>query len=338
SITEDLINNQIDLDYLDPYYLGNADFDRGSIRTGHGSYSIIILPPLTTIGTGTLIKIAEFFRKGGKVIAVRELPSASPENGREDAEIKKMVHEIFGILPEDAGALQKRYISNKNDEGGLAFFIKEDTGLIPEIIAGLMERDVIVEDTKDFYCIHKQKQHLDVYFLVNHAPEPRTLDISFKQNKVPQKWDPLTGEVTQVSDYTIGRDRVKTRLFFDAYQAYFIVFGGDTQSFKKHEIPSKALGPVVLNNRWYFTTKEHREGEGGLGSWTEKGLLSYSGSGVYTTSFDIPQNIINKMLYLDLGRVYHIAEVWINDKRVGVKLWRPYTLILPDISEKTITG
>ena len=42
----------------------------------------------------------------------------------------------------------------------------------------------------------------------------------------------------------------------------------------------------------------------------------------YTTEFEV--NTVSNPTRLDLGRVAHLAEVWINGQNVGARLWAPY--------------
>ena len=61
-----------------------------------------------------------------------------------------------------------------------------------------------------------------------------------------------------------------------------------------------------------------------LGSWHEKGLQTYSGMGVYSRELDLPADLIGKPLALDLGEVRGTAEVKVNGRPAGVRIWKPY--------------
>jgi Glycosyl hydrolase 2 galactose-binding domain-like len=61
-----------------------------------------------------------------------------------------------------------------------------------------------------------------------------------------------------------------------------------------------------------------------LGSWTWTGLSSFSGEASYEKSFRLEPNLEGKRIELDLGRVGVTAEVWVNGKRVGERVWEPY--------------
>jgi hypothetical protein len=60
-----------------------------------------------------------------------------------------------------------------------------------------------------------------------------------------------------------------------------------------------------------------------LGSWLDFGLKRFTGFVDYETKINIPNNVSS--LTLELGKVLHMAEVWVNDKKVGERLWPPFT-------------
>jgi len=65
----------------------------------------------------------------------------------------------------------------------------------------------------------------------------------------------------------------------------------------------------------------------GLMSWTEHendGVKYYSGAGFYIKTLNVPENWLNcgRRVYLDLGEVHEVAEVFVNDKSAGI-LWAP---------------
>lgn len=60
-----------------------------------------------------------------------------------------------------------------------------------------------------------------------------------------------------------------------------------------------------------------------LQSWLDWGLDQFSGYVDYSTTFNYDGKTTHKIV-LDLGKVSHMAEVWLNDKNVGARLWAPF--------------
>jgi hypothetical protein len=103
---------------------------------------------------------------------------------------------------------------------------------------------------------------------------------------------------------------------------------GKAVIFEIINIPS----PIKLSGSWdvYFPT-----GWGApvaavfpeLISWAshkEDGIKYFSGIATYRKEFDLPGDILNSdnLLYLDLGKVKMIADVFLNDNHLGI-LWKP---------------
>ncbi len=60
-----------------------------------------------------------------------------------------------------------------------------------------------------------------------------------------------------------------------------------------------------------------------LCSWIDMGLRRFTGFVDYETSFNVAEK--DSILQIDLGKVLHMAEVWVNDEKVGERLWPPFT-------------
>jgi hypothetical protein len=66
-----------------------------------------------------------------------------------------------------------------------------------------------------------------------------------------------------------------------------------------------------------------------LKSWRELAdLRNYSGTSSYRISFNVTSEMLSDglLVELDLGRVYEVGEVWLNDKRIGVSWYPPYRI------------
>jgi hypothetical protein len=62
-----------------------------------------------------------------------------------------------------------------------------------------------------------------------------------------------------------------------------------------------------------------------LHSWTDDPKLAwFSGTALYETKFHLPESASRQKLVLDLGAVGVAAEVWVNGKQAGQRVWRPF--------------
>lgn len=104
---------------------------------------------------------------------------------------------------------------------------------------------------------------------------------------------------------------------------------------KSHEI--KGEWEVSFSDNWGAPSNETFPE---LVSWTEsenEGIRYFSGTGTYKKSFDFDwTDTENKKIYLDLGDVQKIAEVWLNGERLGITWAKPHRFDVTEIiqSEK----
>jgi alpha-L-rhamnosidase/Glycosyl hydrolases family 2, sugar binding domain len=61
-----------------------------------------------------------------------------------------------------------------------------------------------------------------------------------------------------------------------------------------------------------------------LGSWTRTGLTYFSGSAIYERDFQLNSDLLGKQIFIDLGQVGVVAEIWMNGQHVTDRLWEPF--------------
>ncbi|MHB9022773.1 MAG: glycosyl hydrolase [Armatimonadota bacterium] len=65
-----------------------------------------------------------------------------------------------------------------------------------------------------------------------------------------------------------------------------------------------------------------------LESWTRWGLWWYTGRALYTRKITVPE--CTGRLYLNLGEVRECAEIWVNGRLAGSRIWPPYRVDITD--------
>lgn len=89
------------------------------------SFRVIVLPGTEVIRLSNLYKLAEFFDKGGKIIATGSLPTMAfeyDETGENDREVHRLIDHIFGQEANSPDILRAQYY-HKNDNGGEAYVV-----------------------------------------------------------------------------------------------------------------------------------------------------------------------------------------------------------------------
>jgi len=123
------------------------------------------------------------------------------------------------------------------------------------------------------------------------------------------------------------------------YESLFLVFSeallGTYPSYNRL-IATRTNGRVLkIENSWQVSLAEARhypyfEPEPEIsapGNIAVPDILpEYSGTIRYETTFTVDQSVLQERIVLELGAVYEIAEVWLNDVHIGVRICPPYEL------------
>ncbi|RDV27374.1 glycoside hydrolase [Alteromonas aestuariivivens] len=208
---------------------------------------------------------------------------------------------------------------------------------LPEAFAALgIQPDVTVSGTENrFIWRHHYLNNgdLDVYFVSNleHQKADVTLDLRVS-GKIPELWDPMTGQRLRITDYAEHSGRTQINLTFEQAQSFFLVFANQpttqqTLSTEKLALVQSVTSPwrvefikgaqqpepITLNN--LIDLKDHSTDD----------VKFFSGTARYQTEFSFTGKTDGKDTYwLDLGEAHQFARVTLNGHDLGVKMWAPY--------------
>lgn len=124
-VSEKLSTCGLDYDYLDYQSLQQAEVEGGELHVSDESYKVLILVNMKAMHYETLLKVYDFYKNGGVVMAVGELPQATSRIGKNDARVNAMVKEMFGgkgvyeieALPNQIGSLITPDFKTQSGEG-----------------------------------------------------------------------------------------------------------------------------------------------------------------------------------------------------------------------------
>jgi hypothetical protein len=287
------------------------------------SYRLLVLPPLETMRPALLQKISELVHAGGAILG--EPPSRSPslENYPQcDEQVRKLAGEVWrGIDGKTvtAGHYGKGFVFRGTD----AATVLNALSTSPDI-DGIGERASLGKG-EGFAWIHRRTENVDVYFLANQSDEQKLLSLSFRvSDGVPELWDPVTGEMRALPQFTREAGRIQVPLEFSPRQSYLIAFR------KTGAVPAGSVNfpkfesVLNLNSAWEVTFDPKWGGPGQvtfdqLTDWTKNaddGIKYYSGTAVYRYRFnsDLP---VGGRFFLNLGSYNTIARVKLNGRDLG---------------------
>ncbi|TWT97631.1 F5/8 type C domain protein [Botrimarina colliarenosi] len=188
---------------------------------------------------------------------------------------------------------------------------------------------------------HRRTDDSDIYFVVNRAVEPVTAECRFRvAGRVPEIWDPLTGQTTSARTFKIDKLATRVPLSLSPEQAVFVVFRGPpTEKSSGDEGPNlpapEAVAPVEVAWSVHFDPAHGGPNEAvvmaELRDWTlsdDSTVRFYSGSALYEADWELSAadlaDLNGRRSWLDLGSVKNLASVRLNGHECGVAWTPPY--------------
>jgi hypothetical protein len=217
-----LSSHHWDYNIADDDYLERARVEGNELVIGPQRFRAIVLPPITTLSRITLRKLEEFHQAGGIIVGIRLLPTASPEVGGNDSEIKAGVASIFGREARDQ---QSPGGDKAAAKAGRSFYINDSVDALIAVLDAQVPKDlqVVYGPAEHLFFEHRQKLNTDYYWVVNDTDRKRVNQIHFAANGIPEKWNTLNGAREPLFNVnkTSGID---VRLNFDSWDAFYVVF------------------------------------------------------------------------------------------------------------------
>jgi len=299
------------------------------VLPGGVSYALLVFPDEPIVTLPVLIKLQQLLEAGARVLAPPPAGfSGRPLGPAQREEADRIIEALWGSFG-GHGPYGK-----KVGEGYLSWGREMETELEAMRLAPDFAYSASVKPHVNF--IHRKWGNVDYYFVANPEDVAKAGEYVFRvTGRTPQWWNPVTGKIHAIEDYRDDGARTAIAMNLGPSESRLIVFGAsatpDGMPLKNVENPRES--PAKLKNDWSI---QFVDGYGApasievedLKSWTEfddPGIRYYPGTARYRNEFHVsPELLETEMLWLDLGEVHQIAEVWINGRKVD-NLWRsPY--------------
>jgi hypothetical protein len=208
---------------------------------------------------------------------------------------------------------------------------------------GLDRQLRIVSGDFDMLQHHRRIDRRDFFWLANNTGHTQACTVRLRglSGRV-SVWDCETGRITPIASADLPGG-IDTRLAFDPYEAYFVVID-PAQKPVETPVMARGVGDEIARLEGPWTARidtsvqppiEHpvpipaelTRVEGlrvDPKPWSEWGVLDRRFAGLidYETTFQAPA--VRGPITLDLGDVHDVAEVWVNGKEIGARMWGPY--------------
>lgn len=323
--------------------------DNQIVFPGGASYRFLVLPSSETMTPALLEKIRSLVSDGAIVIGMPPVKSPSLSGFPEcDGKVQSIAAELWGKSELPKVQTERIYGKGKIIWNG-TLSVKTANELYPayDLTAKLLNEMGVTEDftsTAPVRYTHRATSEWDIYFVSNRTNESVKGDCIFRAAKTsPELWDPLTGKIRKLPQFSDSNGMTTIPLAFDAFQSFFVVFRKHTpgnspgkMNFPENTTIASLHGAweVSFDPKWGGPEKAVRFDS--LKDWTlhaEEGIRYYSGIAVYRQRFDFPQTgatAKSDRLYLGLGEVKNLARVLLNGKDLGVVWTSPWKV---DITE-----
>lgn len=194
------LNKRIDFTYIHPDVLDTKISIADGVmhldnKTNYEDYSTVIITGSKVISLANLQKIYDFWQSGGNVIAVGKLPTKGITVS-ENAEVVRILTEMFGVDPTAALPVQKENVSTK---GGKAIYINSVNRLSDALDDVVEVYDVEIEGVSkslrdgNFSYIHKVLDGRNVWYFANSSDQSVKAKITLRgEYQTLEIWDPAT--------------------------------------------------------------------------------------------------------------------------------------------------
>ena len=183
------------------------------------SYAILVLPDRPDIDLDVLKKLEQMVRDGAIVVG----PKPTQTNGltdypRRDDEARRIADRLWG--PCDG----KTVLEHKYGKGRIIWG-RKPREVLKDLDIGRDFRVVYPLDDTQLDFIHRRTAHADIYFVRNKMPVSKQVWVDFRvDGRVPELWDPASGQMTPQYAYISEDEIVSVPLRFAPFGSIFVVF------------------------------------------------------------------------------------------------------------------
>jgi len=277
----------------------------------------------------TLKRVQELVAQGATIISNKPQNVVGFSEWRGKEEFKQIADKLWG----DGSETIRQYKKGKISTWNLAQSI-EKLGYQP---------DVIINDQPAKFFAHRRIAGNDLYYVYNDQPKFTNMKVDLREGDgKPEIWNIDDGSVEEISEYKRIGKRLVLDLALEPYAGRFVLIrrdnafpeydGTHSRLVKDIYLPSANKTSETLQGPWEVEFDEQWAGPGKvvfeqLNDWishNNEGIKFYSGTAEYSKTFIVEPDALstNESIYINLGDVQKIAEVYVNGQALGT-LWKP---------------
>lgn len=217
------------------------------------TYKMLVLKNCEKISLETLKRIHQLSKEGVAIVGTKPVKIAGYISSQADGlAFQKLVNEIWER-------------SNTYADFNWGKILKTEK----------LSSDFQIVGRDDITFMHRKVEGTDVYFSYNPDSVARQFEVSFRINgKIPELWNPMTGTIKKLGNFTQSGDQTKVSVTLDAEESMFIVFSE----------PSIGLASVLSSESEPFSATYLLDGDNNL-------FLEASKNGLYKATTSTNQKV-----------------------------------------------
>jgi alpha-L-rhamnosidase len=326
-VWESIHQNGNACDYISEQVLVDATFDGGWINYGTRKYHTLFLIEVKSISPKTAQKLYEFVKAGGRIFCIETYPTQSLgwfNHQQKDVEVKEWIAKLKDY--------PKQFIFiNKPESNFKAWYqtIQAKYAISPYV--------KIANPNTFVSQVRYQTDNAEIFIFNNSsAHHSIDLDVTFLAKIAKNKawiWDAATGEKFRLD---LKNAQFKTKLY--PADSRIIVFNNEKNGEYWQPIPELTAKAQKLNTIWKVVLK-HMDGSIRNTEFAQlqdlKDLPDFKGfAGTVSYIANLELSNPAQLQYLDLGNVFGIAELVVNDKHIGITWYGRNAFILENVLKK----
>ena len=313
-IWESINKNGGSADYITEIIIHNSTIKNGKLCYGPKKYGILFLVEITSMNPETIAKLYDYVLSGGRIFCIEKYPERSLglTNYKEKDRQVQLGVEKLKTFP-DQFILIKKPADNCFLEWYKELMMKYN---IPHYLE--------IENPDRFLMQNRYQsdRYSEIFFFANaHINNNHQTKVTFRKEitkgRYPWIWDAESG------------DRYRLNLRDDAFdlelgpvESRIIIFDKVKDGPKWTPVPVSGMNSKTMNQGWDVELRHSRENwvksiqMDELKDLKDTDYVSFTGVAVYRKK--IEAHDLNP-IFLNLGKVWGVSEVFVNGKSCGVK-------------------
>jgi hypothetical protein len=315
----------------------------GNIELSTGAkYRLLVVPGATkmspnagVISAASATRIKELAEEGATILLNDEFSRSTGlfHSAQNDSIVRQAAQKIYGAKKSPQSDIIKigkgQIVVGPYEQESFS-----SLGIEPDFIA----TDADGKRTENIAWTHRNGSGVDIYFISNQKDSAQVIDLSLRvKGKLPELWNAVTGEMISAKTWRMKNGRTELPVLLEPNASLFVVLQQPIKQAQsntgKNWMEKKTIQRIdgawsVQFDPAYGGSKNSVRFDA-LTDWSlnsDSSIRYYSGTAVYTKTINYHSSQKKKNIWLHIGKVHNLAEVFVNGISCGVIWTAPYRI------------